>query len=335
MTVAGVTIVTLAGDNGLLIKASGAKDASTEGETLEKIKLAYEDYYLGQYTQTENTFQNALDKMFGTGVATVSGPDSKGVFTVSVNEKTYEFNSVTGIAREKPDISISKLITTDNYGEYIDLGQDVVGKEETTDDWRILYNDKNNNYGGSDGARIYAILADYLPNSNAAVANAGLSRNTSLKYNAYSSISAQDLLSRLENEEAWKTLISTGLQNKGAKVRGATTVEILMASYNEKYGTNLNCTNSHFLRTNPSDNTSSIDTLYMPHPGNGYEGCFGYWLDSIYASDTRKIWRVISSGRVQSNLYTFTDGGVCPVVSLPSNLEVTKNGTVWTVIMPQ
>ena len=156
-----------------------------------------------------------------------------------------------------------------------------------------------------------------------------------MTYNTYSSVSAQDLLSRLENEEAWKTLISTELQNEGAKARGATTAEILMASYNEKYGTNFNYTNSPFLRINPSDNTSSIDTLYMPHPGANYNMCFGYWLDSPYVSDSRRVWRVPYNGCLEAKLYTFTDGGVCPVVSLPSNLEVTKNGAVWTVILPQ
>ena len=160
LILAGVTIITLTGDNGLLTKVSGAKNTSTESEIIEKIKLAYEDYYLGEHTQTDNKFQNALDRMFGIGVTTASGPDSNGVYTVIVNEKKYVLDSITGIVREKPDISISKLVTNINYGDYIDLGQNVVGTEATTDDWRILYNDKNNDYGGNDGARVYAILAD-------------------------------------------------------------------------------------------------------------------------------------------------------------------------------
>ena len=42
----------------------------------------------------------------------------------------------------------------------------------TTDDWRILYNDTAN-------GKVYAILADYLPNSTGAAANAGLKTQAS------------------------------------------------------------------------------------------------------------------------------------------------------------
>ena len=59
---------------------------------------------------------------------------------------------------------IGKCINKDNYGDYIDLGQNVVGTSATTDDWRILYNDKS--------GHVYAILADYLPNETRIAKNA-------------------------------------------------------------------------------------------------------------------------------------------------------------------
>ena len=48
------------------------------------------------------------------------------------------------------------LVTNENIGEYIDLGNSFIGTESTSDDWRILYKDEN---------KVYAILAGYLPAS--------------------------------------------------------------------------------------------------------------------------------------------------------------------------
>ena len=54
---------------------------------------------------------------------------------------------------QSPD-STPALITNNNIGDYIDLGNNIVKTINTTDDWRILYKDNNN---------VYAILSDYLP----------------------------------------------------------------------------------------------------------------------------------------------------------------------------
>ena len=220
---------------------------------------------------------------------------------------------------------IGNVITKDNYGDYIDLGQNVVGTSATTDDWRILYNDK--------AGHVYAILADYLPNTNAAVTASGLNVVSGKTYNVNSSTTRrQDLLDRLNSTTAWQSLIPKGLRSK-CQVKGAVTGEILMASYNEKYGTNLKYTSYPYLRTNPNDSSSSIDTLYMPHPGaGGYNGCFGYWLASPHAAPTNYVWYMFCDGFVNDGDYYYSPIGVCPVVSLPSDIQVTKNGTVWTVV---
>ena len=219
---------------------------------------------------------------------------------------------------------IGDVITKDNYGDYIDLGQNVVGTSSTTDDWRILYNDK--------AGHVYAILADYLPNTNAAVTASGLNVVSGKTYNVNSSSNRQDLLDKLNSTTAWQSLIPEGLRSK-CQVKGATTAEILMASYNEKYGTSLSYTSRPYLRTNPNDSSSSIDTLYMPHPGSsGYNGCYGYWLASPIAVATGLVRLVHCSGRVDLNNSNAIAYGVCPVVSLPSDIQVTKNGTVWTVV---
>ena len=105
-----------------------------------------------------------------------------------------------------------------------------------------------------------------------------------------------------------------------------------MASYNEKYGTSLVYTSYPYLYID-ADSSKGVDTLYMPHPGNGdYNGCYGYWLASPYADYANGVWTVVYDGYVCNSNCRSSDNGVCPVVSLPSDIQVTKNGTVWTVV---
>lgn len=220
-------------------------------------------------------------------------------------------------------------ITKDNYGDYIDLGQNVVKTSEPTDDWRILYNDKNGN--------IYAILTDYLPNSNIAVTNSGLNVVDDTIYNVNSTTTRIDLLSHLNHESAWNCLIPDTLVSKGAKVTGAITGEIIMASYNEKYNIDpvKNYTSYPFFYID-DDNTKGIDTLYIPCEGTKYK-CVGYWLaspDKVFGS---YVWDVhCEHNRVEHDEYTYNGLGICPVVSIPSTILVkskSENGnTIWNII---
>ena len=322
--------ISLVMNGGIIDRAERGTKAYTAEEVQEQMKLAYSEWEVARWDGTAGdatAFVKArLLSTYGENLDQSSVKVENGTVTAKINGTTYEYNTATGTAGEIKPQALS-TITSANYGDYINLGTSILSDKPA--DWRILYNDKN--------GHVYAILADYLPNSNAAVAAAGFKTDTvndiSGAYNVYSSTSRQNLLDRLENEEAWKTLISTALQNKGAKVRGATTGEILIASYNEKYGTSLAYTSYPYLRTNPSDSSSSIDTLYMPHPGSSdYNGCYGYWLASPIADYANRVWIVICDGGVSNGDYNDTGYGVCPVVSLPSNIQVTKNGNIWTVV---
>ena len=312
-------------NEGIIDRAERGTKAYSDSEIQEQLKLAYSEWQMSQYTGTPMTaqdIQTKLGQIFGAeNVKDVSLANGK--LTAKIKGTTYEYNTATGTAGEKKP-GIGDLVTKDNYGDYIDLGQNVVGTSATSDDWRILYNDKN--------GHVYAILADYLPNTDAAVTSSGLHVVDNKTYNVNSTTSRQDLLSKLNSTTAWQSLIPEGLRSK-CQVKGAVTAEILMASYNEKYGTSLNYTSFPYLRTNPNDSSSSIDTLYMPHPGSrDYNGCWGYWLASPYAGTPSGVWNVYYGGYVDYDRYTSTAYGVCPVVSLPSDIQVTKNGTVWTVV---
>ena len=321
--------ISLVMNSGIIDKSKSAVDKYSGEEIQEQLKLAYSEWQMSQYTGTPMTaqdIQTKLGQIFGAeNVTDVSLANGK--LTAKINGTTYEYDTATGTAGEK-DTSLGGQVTSANYGDYINLGTSILSDKPA--DWRILYNDKN--------GHVYAILADYLPNDRKAsqedtksiVQTAGL--DTGGTYGAYSNTNRDTLLAGLNYATAWQSLIPEGLRST-CQVKGATTAEIIMASYNEKYGTSLAYTSYPYLRTNPSDSSSSIDTLYMPHPGSSdYNGCYGYWLASPIAGGTGRVWCVCFSGFVDSGSYNGTSYGVCPVVSLPSDIQVTKNGTVWTVV---
>ncbi len=200
------------------------------------------------------------------------------------------------------------LIKNKNIGDYIDLGNDVVGTDSTTDDWRILYVDEN---------KIYAILADYLPNSTRLYTQAGL--GTAYTYGVLSPTDRDTLLNGLTSTTAWSSL-ANGIN--GAIVTGAPTGELLINSYNTKYNKSL--TFSH-------TNLDPTDSLYIPHDSTKDE-CDGYWLASPNTNVTNYVFSVLCRDKIITSYpYNSSFLGVRPVVSLPSNIPVTQENGVWVV----
>ena len=100
LILAGVTIATLTGDNGLLQKAGEAKQASDNATTDEKVRLAQAEYELEMRSNPNvnqsdtiklNVMTNALRKAFNDDNMEVK-PAGKG-FTFILNEKKYKIKS--------------------------------------------------------------------------------------------------------------------------------------------------------------------------------------------------------------------------------------------------
>ena len=320
LILAGVTIATLTGDNGLLQKATNAKQANEEASALEKIQVEV----AGSYGLDGKIDLNELNK----NLKHIEGlvyEDEK-IENVTINElpAIVKLNGINFKIYNNGEILSPTIgnLNSKNYGDYIDLGLSVVGTAATTDDWRILYNDKS-------GHVVYAILADYLPNNNEIITESGLHVIDDTTYNVNSTISMNDLIDKLCNTTVWQNLIPEELRNV-AQVKGAATVEIIMGSYNEKYNTNLDYNNKPHLYVD-NDSSKGVDSLYMPHPGNGaYDKCWGYWLAST------GVWNVDCTGLVNVASSNYTFRGVCPVVSLSADIQVdskTENGKkIWSII---
>ncbi len=95
LILAGVTIATLTGENGILTRAQNAKNQTEEAEDIEKIRLAVSEAQIGEkgYQKLDqNNLQEAIDNQFN-GRNTIVSDNGDGTFTVSLDNKMYELKN--------------------------------------------------------------------------------------------------------------------------------------------------------------------------------------------------------------------------------------------------
>ena len=200
------------------------------------------------------------------------------------------------------------MVTKENYGDYIDLGENIINDVVTTDDWRILYKDEES---------LYVILDDFLPASQVPE-SVGLIRDpASNPYNIWSETSEEHLIEELLKTSSWSVFTN---DIKGASATGAPTTKLILDSYNEKHGTEILLTDIPILN----------DDLYAPHPDYS-EGCYGYWLVS-FDNTNPASWAIRCDSKLASNPYVLHDYAVRPVVEIPIYTQCSYNNGVWTVI---
>ena len=317
---------------------------------------AYDDIYVKNNESVKSTAAttavgqrviNAVLQHFGgtarTGSNTdkLTATDTKGLVSVSITQAngtadaeitltTRDYKQEGTIAYDGGTLTWEELaentgaenvgtladITSADYGNYLDLGTNILGNG-TSGDWRILYNDTTN-------GKVYVKLADYLPNNykenssdtKSIIENLRLDTSDSFYvYVDYSGNYSEDYSSNYEaNREIflaklngtystnyWKGLltgttkskISSGISNNKINVRGAVTAEILMASYNEKHGLTgddaLVYTEYPDIYKNAVDDSEGYDDLYLQDYRTNY---YGYWLASPNTDNTNSVWCV-------------------------------------------
>ena len=216
---------------------------------------------------------------------------------------------------QTPEKLTLSLVTNDNIGDYIDLGNNIIGTKATSDDWRILYKEDDT---------VYAILADYLPASQVPE-SAGLTTNTTdYPYSVWSDIDRDILLNGLLNEVAWKDF-ANGIS--GATVIGSPTGELLINSYNTEYGTEFLYTLYPILNINSS---SENYNLYVPHT-SVYENCYRYWLASPINEEIDTMFDVNYNGAVGYYSYNKDGCSARPVVSIPTDTMCNYENGIWKI----
>lgn len=143
--------------------------------------------------------------------------------------------------------SLVQKVKPENYGDYIELGTNILKKNIQladytipTTDWRIFYND---------GENVYAILSDFMPTHSskgtgnfknyAQIAGLGYVGTPISPYRVASNISRLDLLTKLRDANLWSQIvddssISNILNAKNVTAVGAIDLEKWISSWNQK-----------------------------------------------------------------------------------------------------
>lgn len=165
-------------------------------------------------------------------------------------EFSYDANYVqadTHAQAKLTKLAMKDKVSSVNYGEYVDLGTNILNANSTENDWRILYKNQETN-------EIYVVLADYLPNSNGIASDIGLS--TQGDYVVTDSTSREDFLQKM-NSSSWKSkLLSSDLLTKysGIDAKGTLGIDTFIDSWNDLYGS----TKHLYYADNISENGYSV-----------------------------------------------------------------------------
>lgn len=103
LILAGVSIVTLTGDNGLLNRTTSAKEKTEQAGIMENIKLAYQNALIGQYTDDgksiEEQIKEDLEKIYVGITIEVNKEDD--TYTVKTPDGTYSIDASGNVSKKE------------------------------------------------------------------------------------------------------------------------------------------------------------------------------------------------------------------------------------------
>ena len=288
LILAGVSIATLTGNNGILTRANEAKEESAKAGAKEKVEVEV----LGSY---DNNGDLSLEKLnsnlsninnieglpveFFPSKVIVDGYEvtirESGKVTIEGENVEFDATEISRMGEEEVAQIYGKYVT--NYNP---TGNSGIGGSSPLSEykWQVFYADSNN---------IYLISTDYINNPPNSTSN-NITQNGEFKfsmsdvindYQGASSITNTDLINLNANyydfltknsiESQWNSLKGTAYMmdtniwnplfldsNYADYAIGGPTIEMLFKSYNQKYGTNYTAGS---LELNETLGTATID----------------------------------------------------------------------------
>ena len=331
LILAGVTIATLTGDNGILTKAQSAKKVSTDAEIEEKIKLAVIASKINESNTVDtDVLTTELNNQFGDDGWEKTEIDEN-TWKVTVNGKSYKIDLTTGAIEKVTIVEVLGVGSYVNYSvDYDNVGTTSRGryipKDEYAGKWRILDLGAHNSDGtyGTDENPVRIVSAGvplsyyHYNNSSTSVTNLttgffSTPINTETDYNYYK-CGFKNGSTALTNINDVKNLFNNNLTAKNGetpKVQ-AMTKEDLDKVYDP--------TGETTTTANTYVNDAKFDNM-LAIPCKDQSSHYVYYLLAS-ADNGNGLWIVGNSGRVYGNYYNTY--GVRPVVSLVSNISITK-----------
>ena len=116
LILAGVTIATLTGDNGILTKANEAKTITNEKDEEEQIEIGYTEYLMADQTGEKVNFE--------VSEAAVTGKEGDWIIRFNKTGKEYYFDgeTITKVTWKQEEDTITNIETkqTLKVGDYVD-----------------------------------------------------------------------------------------------------------------------------------------------------------------------------------------------------------------------
>ena len=276
-------------------------------------------------------------------------------------------NTETATENQKIETTTGK-VTSEYYGDYINYGIDLNGDGDTTNDWKIFYNDGTYTYiipsnsillnkvpdiSGlqklSDNSNYLAYFEhSYLTGEMQELQGNSQERFMLGDYKLEANKESSKAVSTLLNTENW-----TAFVNEYADyVIGGPTLQMWIASWNEKYNDNIEirvAENGYEVKLDGTANWSAAidmknkegytNELYFPKltDASGNTRC-NYWLSSPgqqagSALPTADIYQITDEeGQSIYATYSGVGGGFRPVVSLKANQNLVKENGVWNIV---
>ena len=243
LILAGVTIATLTGDNGILNQAGKAKDKTTEAESIERVQVEV----AGSYGLDGTIDKDQLNKNLGNIAGLKIGESNFGgenivkelPVTVTLNGYDIEINSNGGVEK------IPEIIAKIRANPQAYYGKKVTNYNANGKTYRIFYVDKDNDF--KDGYNTIYLKADF--SDGAVTCSTSYDANQTLikKMNPLwatkgNTVAAKTTTISNTNEKAaawlcdpskWTAYCDTDKANYAI---GGPSVEMYVKSYNQTHG---------------------------------------------------------------------------------------------------
>ena len=345
LILAGVTIATLTGDNGILTQAGKAKDKTTEAESIERVQVEVAGSYGLDGTIDKDQLNKNLGNIAGLkiGESNFGGENIVKELPATVTLNGYDIGiDANGGVEKIPEI-IAKIRANPQayYGKKV---TNYKASDSDTNTYRIFYVDKDNYF--KDGYNTIYLKADFSGSVHCSTSYDAsqtlIKRMNPLWATKGNTVAAKTTTISNENEQAaawlcdpskWTAYCDTDKANYAI---GGPSVEMYVKSYNQTHGDDaLGC--QYQTNTVPgyiykvkdtiqnsgwytNDNTLDYSMTYKSmYCGQNGKRTGSWWLASPSAHSSISVCDVGgSNARLYGNNYYYDDV-VSPLVSLKSS----------------
>ena len=326
LILAGVTIATLTGENGILTRASEASKETDIASVKEQAQLDITNWVAEEIENGRNGIVCSWENV--KTILDTSNPDTNNRYYIEVTAEGVRTQSgnIVPIEELYTNEGIGMAINADKYGQKV-TNYTVQAGEMTTDVWRLFYQDSNYTYIITDES-----VGSYRPsNYYSSYINGSMVSTIGQRLNPMLLEAGTFFTETNTNPNILATawLTDTTKWSEYAKEEaeyaiGAPTIELYVASFNATANTNeideiILGTEEYGYTQNTADGqlqTSYRHGIY----NNGASGCYIASPSSSYYNNLL----VVNNNKLMNGGSVFATGKVRPIVCIPTSVFNSK-----------